>query len=443
MQALGSSLLNIRAMNMFFFKTMFWLCLLLRKIEGDTDESRTPHIVFVYTTEEFFAPQGGCLQNKLADYIPLSIETALFTQPDCQIILIASIHSCNKIMGQIRKIKTLATAIKNQKLEVMDPRQIMSNNTRTFSTRVKHFMGRLGMWENLYPSATARFPLLRDLMVQRDIKELMHLETDNILYPSLTGMLPDLRNYKYVACQPLTKGAYFGTASALWIGSQEGIERMVKYLYDLMDVKGKLVKEWLTDHGMKYGRRKKGGLYPNRRGEGITSHYFNEMAMIGYYAFRDPVHMQWLAPLPPSDYPPKRRPAQFDLNPWKSAGTRSAAGNHVGPPVMDVVWDPNSYGQFMGGTHRGHRGAGFLEWDHLIGYAFVKNPCKARMVCSNATRTSELGHALLHPSLPGCWTQPMVTCGKDEPGSPWYPIANLHVHSKQIQNFVPKPCACN
>ena len=70
-------------------------------------------------------------------------------------------------MGQIRKIKTLATAIKNQKLEVMDPRQIMSNNTRTFSTRVKHFMGRLGMWENLYPSATARFPLLRDLMVQQ------------------------------------------------------------------------------------------------------------------------------------------------------------------------------------------------------------------------------------------------------------------------------------
>ena len=64
----------------------------------------------------------------------------------------------------------------------------------------------------------------------------------------------------------------------------------------------------------------------------------------------------------------------------------SPDGREIPGPTGKGIWDPNSYGQFLGGTSlRRGRDKGFTDASHIAGQAMRTNGCKPKMVCSNIT----------------------------------------------------------
>ena len=170
----------------------------------------------------------------------------------------------------------------------------------------------------------------------------------------------------------------------------------------------------------------------------------------------------------------------------------------MGSVSRNGIFDPGSWGQFLGGTHSRHgRDVGFKDSASIVGQALRTNPsCVAMMMCSNMTlterfltRNAELNsftasHASLgntsstdsSPSVAiaatadptvtsniasnqtislslrrsqlevpssntggGCYTAPFVRCNESDP---WTPLWNLHVHSKQTEKFRSVRCHC-
>ena len=63
------------------------------------------------------------------------------------------------------------------------------------------------------------------------------------------------------------------------------------------------------------------------------------------------------------------------------------AGSEVGPVTGLSIFDPGSWGQFLGGTHsKNGRDVGFKDSASIAGQAFPLNPsCVAVMMCSKVT----------------------------------------------------------
>ncbi len=75
------------------------------------------------------------------------------------------------------------------------------------------------------------------------------------------------------------------------------------------------------------------------------------------------------------------------------------------------VFDPGSYGQFLGGTHNKKFSKGFIDSEHIVGSEILKKNIKP------ATLKNKYGVI------------------KDDT---FYELANLHVHSKKLKNFLPQ-----
>jgi hypothetical protein len=74
----------------------------------------------------------------------------------------------------------------------------------------------------------------------------------------------------------------------------------------------------------------------------------------------------------------------------------------------EYVFDPGSYGQYLGGTNNGH-GAGYAGDHHFIGEAINKG--------------------LIKPIFED--HKPYVLCYGNK-----YPLFNLHIHSKKLEQFL-------
>jgi hypothetical protein len=72
------------------------------------------------------------------------------------------------------------------------------------------------------------------------------------------------------------------------------------------------------------------------------------------------------------------------------------------------IFDPGSYGQYLGGTNNGH-GSGFIDQKHMIGSAMLAEEINAEFT-----------------------DRPYVIRMDGER----FPIFNLHVHSKNLERFV-------
>ena len=81
----------------------------------------------------------------------------------------------------------------------------------------------------------------------------------------------------------------------------------------------------------------------------------------------------------------------------------------------DVIFDPASYGQFLGGTHqkpkRFYR-INFATQQHTVGTEIISKRIKTKFVNSTPYVVSELGDKV--------------------------ELVNLHIHSKELQKFKPK-----
>ena len=101
---------------------------------------------------------------------------------------------------------------------------------------------------------------------------------------------------------------------------------------------------------------------------------------------------------------------------------------------MDGIWDPNSWGQFIGGTSsKNGRDKGFTDGSHIAGIAIRIAKCKPHMMCGNETMhalpptkwqrgdAGSTGEGAAPATASGtsggalkCYTAPFVKCGDIE-----------------------------
>lgn len=208
---------------------------------------------------------------------------------------------------------------------------------------------------------------------------------------------------------------------------------------------------------------KVGGVAADEHNLGLKPYAINEMSMLAFFRLhsqlRSADHKSLLLNLPvvPPHAAYPRRPTRrgfIDLSQF------APQGFSVGPRVAEGVWDPNSWGQFLGGTSRRQgRDRGFIDPAHVAGQAMLLKTCRVRMECddwlhfqrSNRSHSAALRGGDVDADGPyaglstadACVTAPFVSCAGDATAPlRRTPLYNLHVHAKRTEDYRPRPCVC-
>eukprot|EP00607_Mallomonas_marina_P000363 CAMPEP_0182434778 /NCGR_PEP_ID=MMETSP1167-20130531/71733_1 /TAXON_ID=2988 /ORGANISM="Mallomonas Sp, Strain CCMP3275" /LENGTH=243 /DNA_ID=CAMNT_0024625025 /DNA_START=453 /DNA_END=1184 /DNA_ORIENTATION=+ len=229
-------------------------------------------------------------------------------------------------------------------------------------------------------------------------------------------IIPELRyHYKNLAATRLN--FMYVTASVFWVATVKALTHLTEYLTSL----GKRDSMWIdyVNHLRRIpGSAKGGGLEQDANGRGgIKPAFVNEMSMLSFYATVEKHRLQML-PIMPSTYTMEDR--GFNKSDF------AHGGDLVGGSTGDGIYDPNSWGQYLGGTGTG-RPQGFIDTSHIIGNALKWHACTVRMLCDVRV----------------CETAPYVRCGYSPTAADWTPLYNLHVHSKRTSVYLSEPCPCN
>ena len=383
-------------------------------------DSPTLSIVFVYTVVS-----SNC-EGGLPNYIRYALEQSIFTQPDCNTVLLSNIQECNKIAESVKDVEGL---------QVIDSVSIMSYRSQTFQN-LSHsvFMDNRN---SLWMTSALRFFLLEDLMRDKGWKELMHVEADNMLYGRITTILPGLRRHYPLAVTPLNFQETFLTASLFWVSNLNSLVKFNDFFIDL--AKLNTIHSKYIDFLRVY-LSKPGGAYPDATGLGVKPFAINEMSMMAYYHSLYPRELVLFPVVPARSFP-------FDEN-FPNVSIYSPSGSHVGRLISHGIWDSGSYGQFISGTkEKKGRNKRFTDGSHIIGAAIRLTRCQIVFWCNNVTENDyalrkphKFGHLTSLQFGPGrCYTAPYVRCGGD---FHWTPLWNLHVHSKSTIDFISSLCDC-
>ena len=85
-----------------------------------------------------------------------------------------------------------------------------------------------------------------------------------------------------------------------------------------------------------------GGVDPDKNGNGIKPFAINEMSMLAYYHYLEPTSFYLFPVVPHYPYVLNKHIANLtDFGPY---------GRQVPGPTGEGIWDPNSWGQFLGMT---------------------------------------------------------------------------------------------
>jgi hypothetical protein len=415
---------------------------------NSTEQSARLPVVYVFTVVPAICPYG------LPSYIRAAIEQGVFTQPDCDVILVSNFEECRTLRDSVKDIPGLV---------LVDSGSIVSNRTLHYRQLCANMFQTDGGGE-LWMTSALRFFILEDLMLSRGYTELIHVEADNTLYGKLTSLLPVLRSgYKGMAATPLNANKSFITASVMWLSSLQTLVTFNDFLLELgANVNGRWKKylTWLRP----YGCCKPGGVDPDSSGNGIKPFAINEMSMLGYYHEINPSGFKIFPVVPAHEY---------TLNKYViNMSTFGPHGPDVGPATGHGIWDPNSWGQLIGGTAtKKGRDKGFTDPSHIAGQAIRMNHCVLRMLCGNQTvspyaeppmvtvdkvrRSAAALTAVEEKGLSDadreavrwwrehqetmCYTAPFARCSDS---APWTPLWNLHVHSKHTSDYKSVPCDC-
>ena len=271
----------------------------------------------------------GC-HRTLPIYIKYSIQQAIKTQIDCQIILISNFNECNDTLkAQLSSIKYL---------KLIDIDTISSNKTTKSLTYITKFFSHEEKDENirkLWIYSAFRFFVLEDLIRKYDYKSVLHLEADNMLYVPIINLLPGLyRFYPSLAATILDARSTFITASVLWVPSLSAIETFNNFIITVLNNETDVFHDytsWLKKH------------HCCKRGTNLVKPAaLNEMSLIAYYYRTYPQQFMLFPILPTANYVTNR----FTTN----LTAYSVDGNKVGPMVGNSIWDSGSWGQNLG-TH--------------------------------------------------------------------------------------------
>lgn len=126
--------------------------------------------------------------RQLPNYLYIAIEQARLFNPAADIYLVAN--------------KVAITEENSKALENISAKVVFCENLRKSVSHKKFLQSsildtsfREGFWRN----ATERFYYLEELIVQHDLKNVFHLENDNMLYVDLSSLISTFSHYKGIA----------------------------------------------------------------------------------------------------------------------------------------------------------------------------------------------------------------------------------------------------
>ncbi len=417
----------------------------------DTDDKKL-HIIFVYTVVPAVCKYG------LPEYIQITLRHTVYTQPDCIIVMASNYMECEKTREQVSGIHGVL---------LIDTVEIMSNRTHTFANLSSNVFAS-DYSNELWMTSALRFLNIEDIMITLNLTYALHVEADNLLYGRVSTLLPLLRGHYPLAATPLNTAKTFITASVLWIASFPILKHFTDFFLDITTNDNNRWKNYLY-WVRPYACCKPGGIDPDANGLGLKPYAINEMSMISYYHELYPERMMLLPVIPYfTGYQPRRNFAG-NLNEFRPGELET---HHLIPG--HGIWDPNSWGQYLGGTSKKRgRDRGFVDTSHIAGQAIKAMACKPAMLCAAyATNNTESVSAVvieqekhrvedgsgsiqlqgkwmneMNVTMPDsshyryyCVTAPYVRCGES---GEWTPLWNLHVHSKNTMEFQSKPCNCS
>ena len=383
-------------------------------------------IIFIYLSSPAICndPWRSCLFG----YGRFALEQAILTQPTNKVLLASNFGMCGRFA-------TLVSTIKG--LRMVDTSHLMSERTRMYMNLSRRIIAVDNDTTELFLTSAQRFFVLEDVMTT------LHLELDNMLYENINNHLSVLRgSYTALTATPLTHPNYgLTTASVFWVPRLNLLEHFNTFLLQLADKGGAVWMSyinWSRTHGGCCKR--KGGLYSQNKwgGGGLRPFFISEMSMLTYYRELHNDATLFSFPILPycGLYPTNRF--------VKNSTEYAVQGRKVGPPLGDHIFDPGSYGQFVGGTHRSSN-PGFTDGSHIVGQAIrmsngVSPECSVEMRCKTRANTSSATPESYHPfKNASCMTAPHVRCKQSQP---WVPLFNLHVHNKKTEMYSSRACNC-
>ena len=141
------------------------LTLLLETVVSSNNSYRFP-IVYVYTVTN-----DSC-SRKFPGYIEISLEQALLTQQDCDIVMASNYIECPAIGHAIGKVSGVIQ---------VDTKIIKSNRTEAFEdASIRLFSSTYN--GALWMTSAQRFFSIEDVMIHKGYTEMLHVEADNLLY---------------------------------------------------------------------------------------------------------------------------------------------------------------------------------------------------------------------------------------------------------------------
>ena len=360
-------------------------------------------------------------------YGRFALEQAILTQPSNTVLLASNFGMCGRFATQVSTIKGL---------RMVDTAHFISQRTRMYMNLSRRIIS-VDNDTELFLTSAQRFFVLEDVMTSLRYPEAFHLELDNMLYEKISNHISVLRgSYTTLAATPLSHPNYgLTTASVFWVPRVDLLEKFNTFLLKLADKGTEWMSyiNWSRNHGGCCKR--KGGLYSRKDGGGgLRPFFISEMSMLTYYREVHEDTTLFSFPILPfcGLYPTNR----FVQNSTEYA----VRGRKVGPPLGDNIFDPGSYGQFLGGTHHTNPKPGFTDGSHIIGQAIrmsngLSAECVVEVRCKARTSPTE-SYPFNNSS---CMTAPHVRCKQTQP---WVPLLNLHVHNKKTEMYSSRACSC-
>ena len=404
--------------------------LLLSQSLSSTSEGKLP-IVFVY-----LLVNTNCSEVHIPLFIWSSLnQTINYQTPDCDVYFITDIGFCPHAQTSAAQF--------GGRLHLVDINTIISPKTKQFGIDLNNVLS--SGEENLYTTSALRFFALEDLMIHFNLSSVFQVETDNLIFGSMTKILPFLQhNYPTLAATPVGRNRHSINAGVFWIHNLPAISHFNAFLMNYTTPNSTQFAEfhaWAASH-LQYRCRmlnEERCFYLN--GNGVKRYFFNEMSFLAHYQRIHPSRLLNLPLLPHIAITEKHGwgIVQFGMN-----------GEFAGGDTFGGVWDSGGWGQNLGGIPRNRNGISkdlylpfksskgtFIDVAAIIGGAMVFGGCIVRYKCAG------LNFTMPGSSPPICLTAPHISCGSSIEANISVPLFNLHVHSKLTNEFQSQICSCD
>lgn len=153
--------------------------------------------------------------DKIPSYTKIAIEQARVFNPDCPIILLANKSALNNY------------SLKDNKANIT----FVSCESLSKTAHHKEFIKRIKWKKGFWRYTSERFLYLCDLMTQHNLKNVFHLEYDNMLYADLRELLP-IFNLHYQGMAATFDNDQRCIAGFIFVPNQQVVQRLAKYFAD-------------------------------------------------------------------------------------------------------------------------------------------------------------------------------------------------------------------